>query len=586
MNVAKKATRLLLWTTAIGLLILAATTVAVFMLTDAGPPSFDEEPEWLHVKMSGQMAESPGADGLLVDPLDMPPLTTELSAAIRHAATDDEISGLFIEIYPLAMGWAATQEIRDAIDVFVESGKPCRAWADALMNKEYYLASACTRLEAAPTGIILVNGLSITRSYYKETLEKVGVTPNFEHVGDFKSAVEPYERTGPSESAAEASGAMLDSLYGQLVQGMADGRDVEYAVAAGWVNDPPVSVETAVETGMLDGVLYRDQILDDLDADTRKLSSYLRDLRQTWASRGDRVAVIYVEGAIISGTSSSDLFGSQYVGDRTVRKQLEKVRDDESVKVVVLRVNSPGGSGQASDAIWREVERLREDKPVVVSMGDYAASGGYYISMGADRIFAEPGTITGSIGVFGGKMNLSGAYEKVGVHLYTEQRGDYANLFSSTSDFADNERAKYKDFLQSFYDTFVNKAAEGRGTDYDVIHEVAQGRVWTGQQALERGLVDELGGLDAAIAHAAELGGLENSDRVLRIPERKGFIDAMLEELTNPEDGGSADARAVAAMEAIPADIRAALSEVSILEKVVGPSGGAIALLPGAPTIH
>ena len=583
---AKKATRLLLWTTGIGLFILCATVVAAVLLADAEPPGFEDDPEWLHIKLSGSLRESPGAENLLVDPVDMPPLTTEVAAAIRHAAQDDEVAGVFLELYPISLGWASTQEIRDALGELAEAGKPCRVWADTLMNKEYYLASACSEIHVAPNALMLVNGLAVTRSYYKGTFEKIGVKPNFEHVGDFKSAVEPYERTGPSAAAQQADAAMLDSLYGQMVSGMAAGRGVDLEVARGWVDDPPVSPEAAAEAGMIDGARYRDEIVDALEGDPRPLHSYLRELRQTWTKRGDRVAVIYAEGAIISGASSSDFFGSQYVGDRTLRKHLKQAREDDTIKAVVLRVNSPGGSGQASDAIWRDVGLTQEAKPVIVSMGDYAASGGYYISMGSSRIFAEPGTITGSIGVFGGKMNLAGAYEKVGVTLHTEQRGRFANLFGSTSDFDDQEREKYQEFLSSFYTTFVTKAAEGRGTTYAELHEVAQGRVWTGEQALELGLVDELGGLDAAVAHAAGEAGMEGEVRIVRMPERKGFLDAMLEELSNPEgDAESALQPGAAALQAIPADVRAGLGALERLGRISG-GGGAIALLPGAPVVR
>lgn len=583
---AKKATRLLLWTTGIGLFILCATAAAAVLLADAEPPGFEQDPEWLHIKLSGSLRESPGAENLLVDPVDMPPLTTEVASAIRHAAQDDDVKGIFLELYPVSLGWASTQEIRDAISELTAAGKPCRVWADTLMNKEYYLASACSEIYVAPNALMLVNGLAVTRSYYKGTFEKIGVKPNFEHVGDFKSAVEPYERTGPSEAAQQADAALLDSLYGQMVQGMADGRGVDLDVARGWVDDPPVSPEAAVEAGMLDGARYRDEIEGGLEGEPRSLMSYLRDLRQEWTRGGDRVAVIYAEGAIISGSSSSDFFGSQYVGDRTLRKHLKEAREDESVKAVVLRVNSPGGSGQASDAIWRDVGLTQEVKPVIVSMGDYAASGGYYISMGSSRIFAEPGTITGSIGVFGGKMNLAGAYEKVGVTLHTEQRGRYANLFGSTSDFDELERQKYQEFLSSFYTTFVSKAAEGRETTYDALHEVAQGRVWTGEQALELDLIDELGGLDAAVAHAASEGGIEGDVRIVRMPERKGFLDALLEELSNPEDAAESSLQpGAAALQAIPEDVRAGLGAVERLERIAG-GGGAIALLPGAPAVR
>ena len=277
-------------------------------------------------------------------------------------------------------------------------------------------------MHAPPTAITLVNGLSVTRSYYAEAFERYGVSANFEHVGDFKTAVEPYERTGPSEAAQEASGAMLDSLYGQLISGIADGRRVTVEKAQGWLDDPPLTAQAAFDRGMLDGLSYREDVTESLiEGDLLTMGSYLQDLRREWNRRTARIAVLHAEGAIVGGSSDQDVFGSAYVGDRTLVRQLKEIREDEDIAAVVLRVNSPGGSGSASDAIWNAVRLTREEKPVVVSMGDYAASGGYYISMGSDWIVAEPGTLTGSIGVFGGKLNFAGALEEFGIYS-TEQR--------------------------------------------------------------------------------------------------------------------------------------------------------------------
>ena len=584
---AKKGSRLLLWISAIGLLILLAVVVGVALLLDADPPGLDDEPQWLHAKINGSISDAPGTEAMLVDPADLPPLTTELTAVLRDAADDDDIAGLFLEVQGVGVGWAQAQELRDALLAFQETGKPCVAWSDGLSNKEYYLASACKELHAPPTAITLVHGLAVTQAYFGETFEKYGVSANFEHVGDFKSAVEPYERTGPSEAAQQATSAMLDSIYLQMVDGIAEGRGVTQERARAWIEDPPMSARAAHELGMVDTLSYREDVVDgQLDGKLQKMKPYLRERRRAWRSGDLRVAVLHADGAIVGGSSQSDLFGSRYVGDRTVVRQLKELREDEDIDAVVLRVNSPGGSGSASDAIWNAVGLTKAEKPVVVSMGDYAASGGYYISMGADRIYAQPGTLTGSIGVFGGKMNLAGLYGQVGVQMHTTQRGAYANLLSSTSDFTDAERAKFRTFLETFYDIFVEKAAEGRDMTRDELHAVAQGRVWTGAQALERGLIDELGGLDAAVAHAASLARERGADadaevRIVRFPERKGFVDQLIEELT----GESQDAAARAAVAALPLPAaRDTLAALSRLERVL--ADPAAALLPGDLTIR
>ncbi len=275
------------------------------------------------------------------------------------------------------------------------------------------------------------------------------------------------------------------------------------------------------------------------------------------------------------GESVDDMFGGKYIGHKTFGAQMKKAREDDEVVAVVVRVNSPGGSGSASDAMWREVALTKEKKPVIISMSDYAASGGYYMSMGASHIFAEPGTLTGSIGVFGGKMNLSGLYGQIGVTMHTSQRGPYANLRSSTSDFTEPERAKFRRFLETFYTTFVTKAAEGRGKTYDELHAVAQGRVWTGEQALERGLIDELGGLDDAIVKAAELAKVSPAETaIVRIPERKPFFDQLLEDLSKTPEA-AIDPRLMAP------EAQAAMQHLMALDAAMG-SSGVVATLPGA----
>jgi protease-4 len=581
--VARSQTRLLLVVTAIGFLIATAAVVAVVLLAQSGPPSLSDEPEWLELRLAGSIDESPGAEALLVDPADMPPLVTELTRAIRDAAESDEIAGIYVKVGPNNLGWANTQELQRALLEFQAAGKPCVAWTEQLTTKDYLLASACETVHLAPAGVVLVTGLATTRMYYAETFERYGISANFEHVGDFKSAVEPYERTSPSEAAQEANDYLLDGLYSVLIDGVAEGRRVEPEVAQGWLDDPPITPAMALEAGMVDALSYADEARDSLGEDLtlRKQKDWLRERRSDWSGVGKGIAVIYAEGAIIDGKSSQDFFGSRYIGHRTVVSQLRKARQDEDVAAVVLRVNSPGGSGSASDAIWREVVRTKAEKPVVVSMGDYAASGGYYISMAADHIYAEPGTLTGSIGVFGGKLNMAGLYEEFGVHLHTDQRGAYANMLSGTSDFNEAEREKFRAFLAGFYDVFITKAAEGREMDKEALHAVAQGRVWTGAQALERDLVDELGGLDHAIAKAASLAELE-SYAIERVPQRKGLVDQIMEELSNPGgDDESLQSRWLrSASPPLPRGAQDSLSGLVRLETVLAGTS-VVAMLPG-----
>ena len=584
---AQQSVKLLLWISAFGVLIAVSIVVALILLADSEPPRLVHRSRYLHVRVPTTLSDAPGNEGILVDPVDMPALTTELTAAIRVAATDEDIAGLFLEMNSLAIGWAQAQEIRSSIQDFKESGRPCVVWTENIGNKEYYLASACDEVHLAPTGFTLVNGLSITQLYFHDAFERFGVSSNFAHVGDFKSAIEPYERSGPSEAAATATHTLLDSLFSQLVTGIAEGRELSFNQALSLVNDPPMNPKMALETGLVDQLSYRDEVVDQVLADSEgelwHLSEYLSPLRKRWQNGESKVAVVHVDGTIITGETNQDMFGGQFVGDRTINRQLKDLREDESVDAVVLRVNSPGGSGMASDSIWRQVELTKQVKPVVVSMGDYAASGGYYISMGADRIVAQPGTLTGSIGVFGGKLNMEGLFKSLGINPYTFERGEYANILSTSSDFDAGERDKFQGFLDGFYDTFINKAATGRDMTFDQLHAVAQGRVWTGEQALERGLVDELGGLNTAIDAAMELANITGDVEILRLPERRGFFEQLMEEISNPQP----DARAglIDAQHPAVGQILDPYSELLQVAAVLH-SDGVAAMLPGTLEVH
>ncbi len=544
---------------------------------DADEPSAKRG--YLEVALGGQLADAPGDVGFVMDPADFPPLVTEVSARIRQAAGDEDITGLYLEVGGSSLGWAATQEIRDAIAAFSASGKPCHVWAQELDNKGYALASACANIHLAPAGLVLVNGLSLTNEYYAGTLEKVGVKANFEHVGDFKSAVEPFQRSGPSDAASEATNALLDSLYSQLVEGIAGGRKVDAAKVQSWIDAPAITPQAAVEAGLVDDLKYRDEVREGIAGEERvKLSAYALDEVDADAKT---VAIVHAEGQIISGRSDTSMFGGSFVGDESFVKMIDEVREDEDVVAVVLRVNSPGGSGLASDNMWHALERLKAaGKPLVVSMGDYAASGGYYIAAPADYIVAQPGTLTGSIGVFGGKMNIAGLYDKVGVTLHTWQRGQLAGLLSATTDFNDAERASFRSFLEGFYGTFLDRVSDGRKMDRDAVHQVAQGRVWTGVQAKERGLVDELGGLDVAIAKARALAKVADGVDVKleRYPARRTFLDKLVEDLGNGESLESQAATLPPEL-ALPA-VRETWATVDGLSRVLG-DGGAVVMLPG-----
>ena len=509
---------------------------------------------------------------------------------------------MYLHLDGPSIGWAGTQELRSALIALREADKPCVAYAETYSTSSYHLASACEHIVLAPSGVGMVIGVAASTTYYAGTFEKLGIEAEMEHVGDFKTAVEPYERSEPSEAAIEAMDSLLDSLWGQWVAEVATGRGVGEGQVQAWVDEPSISPQSALERGIVDALAFPDQVRrrvpratedewlallqepleepqrgesrePDEDKQLTPLKEYLKDLRGEWSSASSQIAVVHAAGTIVSGEAEGGLFGSQALADRTFAKWMAEIRGDDDVAAVVLRIDSPGGSGLASDMIWREIERTRATgRPVVVSMANAAASGGYYMSAPADWIVAQPATITGSIGVFGGKINLSGAYEKLGLTQTTFKRGAQADLFSPTSGFDEAGRQVYRAFLLDFYERFLSRVADGRGMTRDEVHAVAQGRVWTGEQALERGLVDALGGLDVAITKAEELAEVQGAG-VVRWPKRKGFIELLMEDLEG--------SRVELELELYPGVDADQVRELWLLERILS-GGGVAALLPGA----
>lgn len=573
--------RLLIGISVMAVLAMVAASAGIFFLFAdglGGDAGTVVDHSFLEVDLGAAYQDAPGEGGFVMDPSDFPPLLTEVTAAIRLAAKDENITGLYIELGGFGGGWSQAEELRAAVATFGEAGKPCYAYADAMENKDYYIASACKEIYLAPAGLLVVNGFEVTTEYYAGTLEKLGVQADFEHVGDFKTAVEPLQRSAPSDAAVIAMDSMLDSLYGQFVSKVAEGRGLSEDQVKALVDDPPITPQDALARGMVTALKYRDEVREGMAGEERtKLKAYRR--QGSGLSFADKtIAVVYAEGQIISGESMDGLFGGRSMGDRSVIETLDDVREDDDVVAVVFRVNSPGGSGLASDNILRAVERLQAaGKPVVVSMGDYAASGGYYVSCGADWIVAEPNTLTGSIGVFGGKMNTSGLWEKLGVTTHTWQRGQLAGIFSPVRSFNDAERAKFRQFLEGFYQIFLSRVAEGRKMEVAQVHTVAQGRVWTGAQAKEHGLVDELGGLEVALAKAKELAhvGADEKVEIERLPKRRTFFDQLAEDL---ESQNSARVH-IAEVEVVPG-LREALADVEMLDAVLADGHGVAAMLP------
>ncbi len=574
-----RSTRLLLFITAFGLLLACTSAGAVLLLLfDDGPSlgvtSSDEG--WLRVPLRGQIPDGPTESAVYFDEKQIPLTVNDYVAVLDRAATDDEVPGVFLELDDPGLGLAAASELRASLMRLKEAGKPCHAWSKTYANATWYLASACEAVVLHPEGVPFVVGLQVSTEHYAGLLEKVGVEPDYVKVGTYKSAPEAYERTEPSETSIQMLESLLDSLHRTLVAHVAEARGLTVEEVQALIDDPPVTAPKAKERGLVDE-LYSRQAWVELkyDDELQGFRRYLREIRRDWKGRGDNVAIVHLQGTIVDGGSESGAFGGQSVGDRSVVRHLERLREDDDVKAVVLRINSPGGSALASDVMWEAISRLDLEKPVVASMGAMAASGGYYVAMPAREIFASPATLTGSIGVFGGKFALAGLYEKVGISTWTAKRGPLAGIYSNPGPFTEPERAKILERIEAFYQTFVTKAAEDRGMSFEELDAVAQGRVWTGAQAHEVGLVDTLGGLEAAVARAAELAGLESgafSRQVL--PKEKTFVEVLFE---TPTDEDSVQAAAIEAL--FGPELTRALAHAHSLDDILRREG-VVAALP------
>jgi protease-4 len=472
--------------------------------------------------------------------------------ALQMAKQDARITNVLLMPASLELPyWAKLQELRDAVLDFRESGKTVVAFLEYGSDREYYLASAADRVYLLPTSPLDLTGVASYEIFLRGTLDKLGIYPDFVHIGDYKTAPNQLTETQMTPAHREMSEALNRDMYDQLVRGIAEGRDKDEAEVRAILDQGPFTPEDALRLGLVDDLAYEDQLDDrmpELQADEERRvegTAYQRIRPQSIGLRPrSRIAVIYAVGTIVSGKSGFDPINGGTVGSDTMVEQIRRVRDDDSIKAVVLRVDSPGGSAVASDVIWRELMITRDEqpsRPLITSMSDLAASGGYYIAMPGQVIVAQPATLTGSIGIYSGKMALGGAAGKLGVTTEAIVSGANADIYSPFAPFTPAQREKVQDFMQSFYDTFVEKAAASRGTTPERIDAVAQGRVWTGAQALRHGLVDELGGLDRAVEIAKERAGIPEDEEVQLVayPPRRTWYEALSQQF----GGGGAGIR-------------------------------------------
>ena len=481
-----------------------------------GSGGSDAEGGLLHWRAGGALPE--GRDDSFMGQLRSSggPTFREVVFGLHRAARDPEVKAMVLELDGLAVSWAQLEELQDALQRFRDADKPVWSVVSFAGNADYALAAAAEHVVMVPEGNLMVLGVSAELAFLRDTMAKVGIEAEFLHVGEYKSAPEQLTRTEASEANREMTTSLVDQRYGLLVDLIAAGRGCTVDQVRGWIDVGMFDADLALAEGLVDTLLDVEDLLADLypDENVADFDDYVL------AGRGGRanhqVALVVAEGTIMSGESRQDPMQGTVLGSDTVVDQLARAREDEDIEAVILRVNSPGGSAMASDLMWREIERLRAVKPVVVSMGGYAASGGFYISCNGDSVFADRGTLTGSIGVFAGKMNWSGFYEKLDLHREFITRGENALFWHDSGGFSPNQRTLFQDQLDRFYSRFVDKVAEGRGMTPEAVDAVARGRVWTGEQALEVGLVDGIGGLSRAMDSARVLVGAE-PDELLRV---------------------------------------------------------------------
>jgi protease-4 len=507
----------------------AVGAIALVLRGQGGGATFSAN-SYLLLDLQGAIPEQPSAElGSILER--RPPSLKTLVDSLERASHDPKVKGLVVRVSELPdAGWGKVQELREAIARFRKSGKPAYAHIEFCGNKEYYLATACSKVFAIPTAIVGVSGLSAEVMFFRKSLDKLGVEAQFEGVGKYKNAPNTFTESAFTDPHREQMEALVDSLFEQYRSGIAKARGITVEQAQRVIDAGPYDAVGAQKAGLVDELLYQDQVSDKLKGATSIAPGrYARSARGFGFDTRPKLALIYAVGDIVPGDSQTSGLGGEFAGSDTISSALRTARQDDDIKAIVLRVDSPGGFGPAADVIRREVQLAHKVKPVVVSMGDLAASGGYYVTIGSDAIVAEPGTITGSIGVFTGKFSLRGLYDKLGVTKEIVSRGQNAALFTEYRPWSDSERQKIRSQNVAFYEDFVRKVADGRKKQYGEIDAIAQGRVWTGADAVERGLVDRLGGLEVALALAGEKAHVGDDVQVVILPERKGFFETIWE---------------------------------------------------------
>jgi protease-4 len=494
----------------------------------------------LHLKLDAQITELqadnpfeglpvPGGDAHNIGVLN-------LKQALEHAKTDDHIKGIYLDIsYPSA-GFSSIEEIRASLIDFRKSGKWVIAYTETMTEGAYYLATAADKIYLNPEGDIEFNGLTVEIGFYKKMLDKLEIKPEVFRVGEFKSAVEPFLLDKMSNENRLQLTELINNIYDHVLTNVAEARNIPREKLEEISDKMMVrNAAVALELGLVDSLMYKDEFDAELmkrtgvsevkDLKLVKYSKYRKSFSSFKSSKNE-IAVIVAEGTIMPGEGNQN---DQVIGADTFVEELRKAREDDDIKAVVFRVNSPGGEFRASDMMWREVELTKKVKPIIASMGDYAASGGYYLSMACDTIVAQPNTITGSIGIFGMMFDMSGFLgNKLGITFDEVKTGEFGQMYTVTRPLTEAEKNYWQRNLDAHYETFTGKAAAGRGLSIEDLKKVASGRVWSGEQALQHKLVDVLGGFDDAVKIAAEKAGVGDDYKIKFYPRKKAFFEELM----------------------------------------------------------
>jgi protease-4 len=500
----------------------------------------------LHMKLDYSIDERTDKQGfaaVFADENDSRVGLNDILANIRKAKSDDNIKGIYLDLSMVFAGYATLEEIRNALNDFKKSGKFIIAYSEIYTEQAYYLASVADRIYLHPSGDLIFNGIFANLTFFKGTLDKMGVKVQAIKHGSFKGAVEPFIMEKMSDSNRVQITAFATSLYNHYLDSVASSRHTTREALFEIADKLKIqNASDAKNYKMVDDLFFKDQVLDELrkrtniEKDARlnlvKMSKYKNVTDPNKSKSADKIAVIYAVGDIGGGEGDDNSIGSERISEA-----IRKARTDKTIKAIVLRVNSPGGSALASDVIWREVVLAKAEKPVIVSMGDVAASGGYYISVGADTIVAEPNTITGSIGVFGLIPNAQELLtDKMGITFDGVKLGEFSDLGSINRPLTPAETAIIQHSVDTIYNDFVRKVASGRGMTYEEVDAIAEGRVWSAIDAKRIGLVDVLGGIDVAISIAANKAGISDY-KITALPLQKDPFEMLIKNLS----GGSAD---------------------------------------------